>query len=98
MLYVSRLPLTNWRNFRSVNLPMRPRMFLVGASGSGRSNLLDALRFLRDLCRRGGGLQYAVQTTRDGLTKIRSLFAHGPSDFEIGWEISDDARSGPLWK
>ncbi len=98
MLYISRLKLTNWRNFRSVDLPMRPRMFLVGANASGKSNLLEAVRFLRDLCRTGGGLQFAVQTARGGLTKIRSLFAHGPSEVTVGCEISDDAQAQPLWR
>jgi predicted ATPase len=91
MPYISRLKLTNWRNFRSVDFPMQPRMFLVGPNASGKSNVLDALRFLKDLCTTGGGLQPAVQGRRGGLSKIRSLFAHGPSEVAVGCEVRDEA-------
>lgn len=47
-----RLRLEKWRNFLEVDIPVHDRMFLVGANGSGKSNLLDAFRFLRDAARR----------------------------------------------
>ena len=43
----SRIRLENWRNFGDVDVPVATRVFLVGANASGKSNFLDALRFLR---------------------------------------------------
>jgi len=53
--------LDNRRNFVSVDVPVGPRQFLVGPNASGKSNLLDALRFLSDLVIVGGGLEAAVE-------------------------------------
>jgi predicted ATPase len=60
-MIVSRLTLKNWRNFRSLDLRFKERVFLIGPNASGKSNLLDAFRFLRDLARPGGGLQPAIE-------------------------------------
>lgn len=53
---------------------MRRRAFLVGPNASGKSNLLDAFRFLRDLAEPQGGFQSAV-AARDGVGQIRCLHA-----------------------
>ena len=79
MLYISRLILSNWRNFRSADIPLRPRMFIVGPNASGKSNVLDAIRFLSEIAAGGGGLKAAIEA-RGGVSKVRSLFARDPSD------------------
>ena len=38
-MIVSRLILKNWRNFREVDVPLQPRMFIVGPNAVGKSNL-----------------------------------------------------------
>ena len=53
----------NWRNFKSVDIDVPKRLFILGPNASGKSNLLDAIRFLRDLTMVPGGLQYAVPGT-----------------------------------
>lgn len=68
-----RLRLKNWKNFLEVDIPVHDRMFLVGANGSGKSNLLDAFRFLRDVAS-PGGFQSAV-ARRQGVEAIRCLDA-----------------------
>lgn len=68
------LTLENWRNFRSVDVPLAQRVFVVGPNASGKSNLLDALRFLRDVARPAGGLRSAVDE-RGGMGAILSLHA-----------------------
>ncbi len=41
--------MTHWRNFQGqVETTLAPRVFLLGPNASGKSNVLDALRFLRD--------------------------------------------------
>ncbi len=55
------LKLTNWKNFRAVDVQLRERVFVVGANASGKSNFLDVFRFLRDIAKpKGGGLQQAI--------------------------------------
>ncbi len=50
----TRICLKNWRNFRSVDVPLRPRTFVLGANASGKSNFFNVFRFLRTLARSEG--------------------------------------------
>lgn len=95
-MIVSRLILKNWRNFRSVDVRLGPRVFLVGPNASGKSNLLDAFRFLRDIAKPGGGLQWAV-SQRGGLSKIRCLAARREPDVEMGVNLSGNG-SQARWR
>ena len=61
MLRFRKLHLQNWKNFKEARVDLQDRMFLVGPNASGKSNLLDALRFLRDLASLGGGFGDAVR-------------------------------------
>jgi predicted ATPase len=96
-VFVSRLELKNWRNFQNVDVKLRPRMFVVGANASGKSNLLDVFRFLRDIAKPGGGLQFAVQE-RGGLSPIRCLSARRNPQVEIAVELSEDVGAAPTWR
>ena len=72
----TRLVLKNWRNFKSVNVSLAERVFVVGPNASGKSNLLDAFRFLEELAVDGGGLTNALETSnRGGIRAVRSLHA-----------------------
>ncbi|MBO8140898.1 MAG: AAA family ATPase [Firmicutes bacterium] len=73
-LYFTHIYLENWKNFLHVDRALQRRVFLVGPNASGKSNLLDAFRFLRDLVTVGGGFQEAVRR-RGGLSAIRCLAA-----------------------
>ena len=88
-MIISKLVLKNWRNFRSVDVSLTDRVFVIGPNASGKSNLLDALRFLRDIAKPGGGLQYAI-TQRGGLSKIRCLAARREPDVEVEVELSEN--------
>ena len=94
-MLISRLSLKNWRNFRSVNVPLTDRVFVIGPNASGKSNLLDSLRFLRDVAKAGGGLQRAV-SQRGGLSKVRCLSARREPDVELELEITNGVES-PKW-
>lgn len=90
---VTRLKLVNWRNFREFDLELGARAYVIGANASGKSNLLDAFRFLRTLAKPdGGGLQRAVKE-RGGMSKVRSLHATKDPEVSVGIELFE-ARDG----
>jgi predicted ATPase len=84
----SKIYLENWRNFTRVDVALQQRMFLVGPNASGKSNLLDVFRFLRDLVRVGGGLEQAV-ADRGGVSRLRSLAARRHPEIVIDVHIED---------
>lgn len=87
----TRLHLQNWRNFVSAELAIGDRVFIAGPNASGKSNLLDAFRFLRDIAKTGGGLQQAIRE-RGGLSKIRCLAARRYPDVKIEVDLASDAN------
>jgi energy-coupling factor transporter ATP-binding protein EcfA2 len=74
LVLFTRIHLENWKNFTRLDVPLRRRTFVVGPNASGKSNLLDAMRFLRDIAEPQGGLQRAM-ASRHGISQIRSLHA-----------------------
>ena len=92
-LSFTRLSLSNWRNFVEVDVPLQKRAFIVGPNASGKSNLLDAFRFLRDLASSGGGLQQAVGS-RGGVSRIRCLAARRYPSVELDLTITDTDATG----
>lgn len=90
------LRLEKWRNFYEVDATLQARVFIVGPNASGKSNLLDAVRFLRDISSVGGGFQEAVQR-RGGVSKIRALSARRYPDIGVAVTIGDNGDSS-LWE
>src|SRR5687768_10409593 len=88
-LRLAAVHLENWRNFTLVDVALQQRVFLVGANAAGKSNLLDAFRFLHDLVTVGGGFQEAVGK-RGGVSKLRSLAARRYPDVVIQVKIGSD--------
>lgn len=70
----TRCYLENWKNFRKADVPLERRTFVVGPNAAGKSNFLDAFRFLADISRSGGGFQAAVER-RTSVSAIRNLSA-----------------------
>lgn len=82
-MFVSRIKLKNWRNFREADVSLSEYTYLLGANASGKSNFLDVFRFLRDISKsQGGGLQKALNN-RGGLSKLRCLHARKDTEVEI---------------
>jgi predicted ATPase len=96
-LYLSRIQLKNWKNFSSVDISLNRRSFLVGPNASGKSNFLDAVRFMHDISKPGGGLENAL-TNRGGLQRIRSLFARRDPQVNITIELSDTKSDSIEWQ
>lgn len=95
-MIVKRIKLHNWKNFQNCDISLTERTFVIGANASGKSNFIDALRFLRDVSKQAGGLQYAVEE-RGGITKIRCLAARTSTDVRIEVELGDPDIPEPLW-
>lgn len=85
--------LKNWKNFAQVQADIRDRVFLVGPNASGKSNFLDAFRFLRDLASSGVGFQEAIVERRGGVSAIRCLAARRYPDIEIHVTLESDSDS-----
>ncbi|MDD1444415.1 AAA family ATPase, partial [Dolichospermum sp. ST_sed3] len=87
-----RIHLQNWRNFIDADIiDIGDRLFITGPNACGKSNLLDAFRFLRDIAKTGGGFQQALQD-RGGLSKVRCLAARRYPDVRIEVELSTGAN------
>jgi predicted ATPase len=90
-MIITKIYLKNWKNFSEVSVSCGKRVFLIGPNASGKSNFLDALRFLHNVAL--DGLSKAV-ATRGGMKAIRFLDARRPSDVTIAvtldnaWEYS----------
>ena len=64
-LRFTHIELRNWKNSAAIDVPLSPRTMIVGPNASGKSNFLDAFRFLRDLVlTEGGSLASAVKTKK----------------------------------
>lgn len=96
-MIISKLILHNWKNFQHCDVKLSARVFIVGANASGKSNLLDVFRFMRDIVKQAGGLQHAVEE-RGGVSKIRCLAARAKSDISIEVHLSESENIDPDWK
>ena len=87
-----KLRLKNWKNFEDTGeVEIPDRLFLVGPNASGKSNFLDAFRFLRDLV---ASFQEAV-ARRGGVSALRCLAARRYPDIELRVEL--EAQEGKHW-
>lgn len=92
-----RLRLRNWKNFLQVDVAVGNRLFLVGANAAGKSNFLDAFRFLRDAALSGNGFREAVlHPRRGGVAGIRCLAARRNPDVEITVDL--EGEGGVSWR
>lgn len=98
-MLITHVELKNWRNFKSAKFDMGKRVYLIGANASGKSNLLDVFRFLREVSKAsGGGLQKAVES-RGGITKLRCLQARKDTEVRICVHLAESADAvAPTWE
>jgi predicted ATPase len=99
---ITRIQLKNWLNYRKLDTgELGNRVFIIGPNASGKSNLLEVLRFLRDVALpagkkpQGGGLQNAVTEMRGGLAKLRCLNAKSDNEVRITLDLL--AEDGTSW-
>ncbi len=88
---ITRLKVQRWRNFMDAELQLAERAFIVGPNAAGKSNLVDALRFLRDVAEPvSGGFQSAVKR-RGGISAIRSLAAGRMPTVVVEVDVGDES-------
>jgi len=92
--FIRSIQLKNFLSFGpdSEEIKLEPLNVLIGANTSGKSNFLDAFRFLRDLASAGGGFQESVGR-RDGITAIRVARAW---PWFVLVDLDNDAECAPL--
>ncbi len=97
-MLITHLKLKNWRNFKQAEMSLGKRVYLIGANASGKSNLLDAFRFMREVSKAsGGGLQKAVES-RGGITKLRCLQARADTEVRIDLTLTEtDEKGNTAW-
>jgi len=94
-MLITRVQLENWKNFKAADFVLQKRTFFIGPNASGKSNLLDVFRFLRDVA--VDGLESAVDEKRGGVSSIRSLFARRSPAIRVSLELCSWDRE-PLWE
>ena len=77
----------NFKSYREVELPLSPLTMLIGANASGKSNALEAIRFLSWLAqeKKLSSLQYDISDTDKVMRgKVKDLPYSGMKEFSIG--------------
>jgi len=77
---IRRVVIRNYKSIPACDVELGPLTFLVGANGSGKSNFLDALRFVSDALRHS--LEHAMRD-RGGFGEILRQSPDNPKNFGI---------------
>lgn len=81
--FIKRLVVKNYRSLGEIDIALQPLTVFVGKNGTGKSNLIDVLRFVRDTLK--DGFTEALDK-RGGVNAIRCWFADKSE--EIGIDIT----------
>ena len=82
--FLKRVVVRNYKSIGNCDIRLQPLTYLVGANGSGKSNFLDALHFVRDAL--AGSLDNTVNE-RGGLSEVRRRSSSHPNHFGIRLEF-----------
>ena len=78
--FITRVVLKNYKSIAACDVQLGPLAFLVGRNGSGKSNFLDALRFVADAL--NTSLDHAVRD-RGGIDSVRRRSRGHPNHFSV---------------
>ena len=82
--FLTRVTLKNYKSIAACNVELGPLMFLVGRNGAGKSNFLDALRFISDAL--NISLDQAIRQ-RNGIKEVRRRSGGHPTHFSMRLEF-----------
>lgn len=83
--FLRRVALRNYKSIGSCDVELQPLTLIVGRNGSGKSNFLDALRFVADALRTS--LDHALRE-RGGIREVRRRSTGHPTHFRIGLSLN----------
>lgn len=86
---ITSLEISHYRSISHAKIKLRPINILVGANGSGKSNLVDAIYFLHDCC--VNSIDTAI-TRRHGIDYVRQWSKSKP--FHISIDVSCENEWG----
>lgn len=86
---LSRVSIRNYKSIGKSDVTLSPLTILVGRNGSGKSNFLDALRFVADSLQTS--LDHAVKS-RGGIDVVRRRSTGHPRNFAIVLEVALPSR------
>lgn len=84
-VFITRVVLKNYKSIATCSVQLRPLIFLVGQNGSGKSNFLDALRFVSESL--NSSLDHALRE-RGGINEVRRRSSGHPTHFGIRLEFT----------
>lgn len=87
---IHRLRASNFRSFENVALDFGRLNVFIGPNASGKSNILHALRFLRDLASDGLDDAIGLQGGIELLTNVRNKL--GPVEIEVSYSETQGSR------
>lgn len=83
---ITQLRLHNWKSFAEAKLYIDPMTFIIGTNACGKSNVLDAMDFLKQMAM-GRQLRDVVESIRGGADWI---IRDGYNDFSLSVTISEN--------
>ena len=89
---LSSFTVDNFKSYRQATLPLAPLTILIGANGSGKSNLIEALRLLSWIGQGNtlGSIRYAVQEQSGIRGAVRDLGFKGRNAVSLGCRTTHD--------
>lgn len=82
---ITRIKIDGFKSFSDFEVELKPFNVIVGANGSGKSNLLDALKLLRNLTE--GSIAEAFSKQRGTPSELFTRYPDGTSAQEMSFEI-----------
>lgn len=91
-VFIKRVRAKNFKSIAACDVRLGALSYLVGANGTGKSNFLDVMHFVKDALQ--GSLENALQT-RGGLSEVRRRSGGHPTHFGIRLDFFlPDGREG----
>lgn len=91
-IFITRVQIRNFKSIATCNVQLGSLTWLVGANGSGKSNFLDALHFVRDSL--DNSLENALRE-RGGISEVRRKSSGHPTHFGVRIDfVSPDGLPG----